>query len=273
MTKAKRMIAEELKLIDIVIEMLDARIPAASSNPLLAELIGGKTRVIVLNKSDLSDPAITGEWLRYYTENGLPAVLLDSVRGQGVKKLTEVLKQAAAPISSKWLARGVKNKSIRVMIAGIPNVGKSSLINRFLKSAKAQTADRPGVTKGKQWLKVAGGNLEILDTPGILWPKFDNSRVAFALAATGAIKDAAFDVEQAALLLLEFLRDKYPDGFACRYKLPLPVLSAAEDILAAVARQKGCLRSGGTVDLEAAAKHVLTDFRAGLLGRVSLEAV
>jgi ribosome biogenesis GTPase A len=272
MTKAKRMIAEELKLIDIVIEMLDARIPVASCNPLLAELIGGKTRVIVLNKSDLSDPAITGEWLRHYAESGLPAVLLDSARGRGVNKLMDALKQAAAPIEKKWLARGVKNKSIRVMIAGIPNVGKSSLINRFLKSAKAQAADRPGVTKGKQWLK-AGNNLEMLDTPGVLWPKFEDPHVAFALAATGAVRDAAFDVEQAALSLLEFLREKYPDSFACRYKLSLTALTAAEDVLAAVAKQKGCLRSGGAFDLEAAAKHVLTDFRAGLLGRISLEAV
>ncbi len=270
MTKAKRMIEAELKIIDVVVEMLDARAPYASSNPLLLETLGNKTKIIILNKIDLADPKTTSDWIKFFAEKGFLVVQLDANQGKGIKNLIDALKKAALPMTQKWLAKGVKNKSIRTMIAGIPNVGKSSLINRLLKSAKVKTADTPGVTRGKQWLSIGNG-LEILDTPGILWPKFEDQWVCFALAVTGAIKDEIFDMQQAALMLLDFLKENYLENIQQRYNITLTQLDSAEDMLMAIAKNRGCLLTGGLYDTKKVSQILLKDFRAGLLGKISLD--
>lgn len=270
MTKARRMMEQELKLIDVAVEMLDARIPYASSNPMLLEILGNKPRIIVLNKNDLADPIVTQKWIEYFALNDILTIQLDSAKGRGVKELLVALKKAAAPLTDKWLAKGVKNKTIRVMIAGIPNVGKSSLINRFANGAKVKTANKPGVTRGKQWLSV-GNNLEILDTPGILWPKFENQETAFALAVTGAVKDDVFDTEQAAFMLLDFLLENYPESIKNRYNLTEPMSRDTRIIWQEIASRRGCLRSGGVIDAIKVSQLLLKEFRAGLLGRVSLD--
>ncbi len=270
MTKAKRMIEESLKLVDVVVEMLDARIPYSSSNPLLLETLGKKPKIIALNKSDLADPETTYAWKDFFSGKGLFVVEIDSAKGKGLKELLAELKKAAAPVLQKWQARGVKNRPVRVMIAGIPNVGKSSLINRFAGGqAKVKIADKPGVTRGKQWINVAGG-LEILDTPGVLWPKFEDKSVAFSLAVTGAIKDEVFDMEEASRQLLDYLKAEYPDCLRQRYNIVLP-LPDGQSLLQAVAAKRGCLRPGGLPDEAKAAQLVLKEFRAGLLGRISLD--
>ena len=270
MTKAKRMMEQELKLIDVAVEMLDARIPYASSNPLLIETLGNKPRVIVLNKNDLADPIVTERWLHYYAQNDIQAIQLDSAKGKGVKELLATIKTVAAPVTQKWLARGVKNRNIRVMIAGIPNVGKSSLINRFANSAKVKTANKPGVTRGKQWLTVGNG-LEIMDTPGILWPKFEDQEIAFALAVTGAVKDEVFDTEQAAFLLLDFILEKYPENIRDRYKITQELPGNTQEVMLLIAAKRGCLRTGGSLDGLKVSQLILKEFRAGLLGRISLD--
>ncbi len=273
MTKAKRMIEENLKLVDVVVEMLDARIPQASSNPLLREVIGQKAKVIVLNKTDLADPAVTAGWLDFFAEKKLPVVQLDSAKGKGIKQLLAVLKETAEPILQKWRARGVKNRPVRAMIAGIPNVGKSSLIKRLSGGqAKVQIADRPGVTRGKQWI-IAGGGLEILDTPGVLWPKFEDKGAAFSLAVTGAIKDEVFDVEEAALLLLDYLLQEYPVCLSERYAVEPAAFVNAQELFAAIAIKRGCLLSGGLTDNKKTSQLILKEFRAGLLGRISLDKI
>lgn len=270
MTKAKRMMQEELKLIDVVVEMLDARIPLSSSNPLLIELINNKPKVIALNKTDLADDEITKSWIDFFVANDIPVVKIDSAKGQGVKSLVNILKDIAQPISDKWQARGVKNRNIRIMIVGIPNVGKSSLINRFAKSIKVRTADKPGVTRGKQWINVGNG-LDVLDTPGVLWPKFEDKKIAFDLAVTGAIKDEIFDTQDAAKLLVDFLLEYYPNNLIERYNLSLPLSDDTEEVVKLIAAKRGCLRAGGVIDEQKVSNLVLREFRDGLLGKISLE--
>lgn len=270
MTKAKRMMQEELKLIDVVVEMLDARIPLSSSNPLLIETIGNKPKVIALNKTDLADDEVTKNWLEFFSDNNLTVVKIDSAKGSGVKGLVNALKNIAQPITDKWQARGVKNRNIRTMIVGIPNVGKSSLINRFAKSAKVRTADKPGVTRGKQWINVGNG-LDVLDTPGVLWPKFEDKTAAFALAVTGAIKDDVFDAQEAAKLLVDFLIENYLEKLVERYKLVESFSLNVDEVLQLVASKRGCLRAGGLIDQQKVSYLMLKEFRDGLLGKISLE--
>lgn len=270
MTKAFRMMEKELKLIDVAVEMLDARIPYSSSNPKLLEILGEKPRIIALNKYDLADPYVTEEWVEHYAQSGIPVVFLNSAKGKGIKELLAAIKKAALPITEKWLKKGVKNKSIRVMITGIPNVGKSSLINRFLSTAKVRTENRPGVTRGKQWLSVGGG-LEILDTPGVLWPKFEDQEIAFALAITGAIRDEVFDIEQAVLMLVDFLLAEYPALLEQRYNIKIETKDDAEAVCAMIAGKRGCIRSGGVIDMVKTAQLILKEFRSGALGRITLE--
>lgn len=270
MTKAKRMMQEELKLIDVVVEMLDARIPLSSSNPLLIETIGNKPKVIALNKTDLADDEVTKNWLEFFSDNNLTVVKIDSAKGSGVKGLVNALKNIAQPITDKWQARGVKNRNIRTMIVGIPNVGKSSLINRFAKSVKVRTADKPGVTRGKQWINVGSG-LDVLDTPGVLWPKFEDKTAAFALAVTGAIKDDVFDAQEAAKLLVDFLIENYLEKLVERYKLVESFSLNVDEVLQLVASKRGCLRAGGLIDQQKVSYLMLKEFRDGLLGKISLE--
>lgn len=271
MAKAQRMIREQLSLIDVVIELLDARIPISSANPIIAELVGTKPRVVALNKADLAETGRTAEWIQHFRRLGLTTVTLDAASGKGAKELVSKVEQEASDKIARLTAKGIKGRAVRAMILGIPNVGKSSLINRLLGTATAKTGDRPGVTRGQQWLKV-GKNLELLDTPGVLWPKMDDQEVAFKLAVTGAIKDDIYDMEKVIFRLLEILQADYSERLQERYKLTQAELPEdTTELLALIGAKRGCLRSGGVVDEEKARRIILTDFRSGKLGQFTLD--
>ena len=271
MTKARKIITENLKLVDAVIELLDARIPYSSANPMLQEIISGKPRVVALNKADLADPVITRKWVDYFTQQGIKAVSIDSMTGKGTKQLVQAVEDMAREKTEKLLSRGaIKPRAARVMILGIPNVGKSSLINRLAGAVKAKAADKPGVTRAKQWIRI-GKNLELLDTPGILWPKFEDMTVGLKLAFTGAINDEAIDREQVVAVFLETMAKLYPERLRERYKLIDELPEQPMELLEMVGRKRGCLVKGGAVDLDKAQRIVFTDFRSGKLGVVSLD--
>lgn len=271
MTKARKIITENLKLVDAVIELLDARIPYSSANPMLQEIISGKPRVVALNKADLADPVITRKWVDYFTQQGIKAVSIDSMTGKGTKQLVQAVEDMAREKTEKLLSKGViKPRAARVMILGIPNVGKSSLINRLAGAVKAKAADKPGVTRAKQWIRI-GKNLELLDTPGILWPKFEDMTVGLKLAFTGAINDEAIDREQVVAVFLETMAKMYPERLRERYKLIDELPEQPMELLELVGRKRGCLVKGGAVDLDKAQRIVFTDFRSGKLGVVSLD--
>ncbi|MDR7865424.1 MAG: ribosome biogenesis GTPase YlqF [Sporomusaceae bacterium] len=270
MAKAQRMIREQLKLVDVAIELLDARIPAASANPVIDEVVGDKPRVVVLNKADLADPDGTERWLAFFRAQGREGIAVESLGGGGTKQLATRVEKAAAPMLARLAAKGIRPRAVRAMILGIPNVGKSSLINRLLGTATARTGDKPGVTRGQQWLKI-GRNLELLDTPGVLWPKLEDQEAAFRLAVTGAISDEVFDREKVVALLLNMLRNDYPDRLAARYNLTGSLPEDGLELLALVGTRRGCLRSGGVVDYEKAGRIVLSEFRDGKLGRFTLD--
>ena len=269
MKKAERLIQENLRLVDLVIELLDARIPASSQNPLLREILGDKARLIVLGKADLADKKSTDAWLKKFRDDNLSAVAVDAVKGTGIKNLISLAKSIAAPKTNKFARAGARPRSARVMIVGIPNVGKSSLINRLAGSNHVKIENRPGVTRAKQWIKISDG-LDLLDMPGILWPKFDDSDVALKLSWTYAISDEIHDLEPTVAKLLATLSEKIPSGLRERYKLDeLPV--DAHELLNLIGRKRGCLVKGGEIDLEKVLRLVLTDFRSGKLGRVTLD--
>lgn len=271
MTKARKIITENLKLVDAVIELLDARIPYSSANPMLQEIISGKPRVVALNKADLADPVITRKWVDYFTQQGIKAVSIDSMTGKGTKQLVQAVEDMAREKTEKLLSRGViKPRAARVMILGIPNVGKSSLINRLAGAVKAKAADKPGITRAKQWIRI-GKNLELLDTPGILWPKFEDMTVGLKLAFTGAINDEAIDRDQVVAVFLETMAKLYPERLRERYKLIDELPEQPMELLELVGRKRGCLVKGGAVDLDKAQRIVFTDFRSGKLGVVSLD--
>lgn len=272
MKKAQRLIEDNLKLVDVVIELLDARIPFSSANPMLAEIIKTKPRMIALNKIDLADPGMTKKWLNYFKAQGIIAVGIDSAKGRGMKQLVSAAEMLAKPKTEKFVAKGAKARSARCMILGIPNVGKSSLINRLAGAVKAKTADKPGVTRAKQWIKI-GSNLDLLDTPGILWPKFEDKTVGLKLAFTGAINDDIYDREQVTALLLEVMRRDYAARLIERFKFKGELPESGLDLLEAIGRKRGCLVKGGLVDLEKAQNIVLNEFRAGKLGLVTLDEV
>ena len=269
MRKAERLVKENLKLVDVVIELLDARIPMSSANPVLREIVGGKPRVIVLNKADLADEAATRAWVKHFAVQGITAVPVDAVKGRGVKELVQAIAKCAKPKTDKLVQHGAKARAARCMILGIPNVGKSSLINRLSGGSKTKVENRPGVTRAKQWIRI-GAQLELLDMPGILWPKFEDRQAALHLAFTGAINDNVYDVASVVLLLLDTLRMRYPSDLMERYRLEKELPSGME-LLEEIGRKRGCLRAGGKVDYEKAEQIVLTDFRSGLLGRVTLD--
>jgi len=267
MQKAKRLIIENLPLVDLVIELLDARIPISSQNPLLNELIGDKPRLIVLNKADLA--ANVDFSLKIFRENNFSAVAVDSVNGSGIKNLISLAKSLAKPKTNKFSKHGAKPRSARAMIVGIPNVGKSSLINRLAGMNHTKIENKPGVTRAKQWIKIADG-LDLLDMPGILYPKFDNPDVALKLSWTYAISDEIHDLEPAVCKLLETLAEKFPNGLIERYKIDnLP--ADGSEILNKIATKRGCIKKGGLIDTDKALKLVLADFRAGKLGKVFLD--
>ena len=271
MRKAERLVKENLKLVDVVAELLDARIPLSSANPVLREIIGGKPRLIVLNKADLADEAATRAWVKYFAAEGIAAVPMDAVKGRGVKELVQAIAKCAKPKTDKFVQHGAKARAARCMILGIPNVGKSSLINRLSGGAKTKVENRPGVTRAKQWIRL-GAQLELLDMPGILWPKFEDQQAALHLAFTGAINDNVYDVASVVLLLLDTLQKKYPSDLIERYRLDSE-LPCGIELLKEIGRKRGCLRAGGRIDDEKAQQIVLTDFRSGRLGRVTLDVL
>ena len=270
MVKARRIITENLKLVDVVIELLDARIPYSSANPMLQELTAGKPRLVALNKSDLADAAVTKRWLEHFRAAGIPAVAIDSMSGEGMKQLVRQTEDLARAKTEKFVSHGAKARAARVMILGIPNVGKSSLINRLAGAVKAKAADKPGVTRAKQWIKI-GSSLDLLDTPGILWPKFEDMTVGLKLAFTGAISDESYDMEKVVEVFLDTMRREYPERIRERYKLKEELPEEPRELLEAIGRKRGCLLKGGIIDMEKAQHIVMNEFRAGKLGLVSLD--
>ena len=271
MRKAERLVKENLKLVDVVVELLDARIPMSSANPVLREIVNGKPRLIVLNKADLADETATRAWVKYFAAEGLTAVPVDAGKGRGVKALVQAIAKFAKSKTNKLVHHGAKARAARCMILGIPNVGKSSLINRLSGGSKTKVENRPGVTRAKQWIRL-GAQLELLDMPGILWPKFEDQHAALHLAFTGAINDNVYDVASVVLLLLDTLRTAYPSDLMERYQLEGELPNGAA-LLEEIGRKRGCLRAGGKIDYEKAEQIVLTDFRSGHLGRVTLDVL
>jgi ribosome biogenesis GTPase A len=271
MTRAKRKIAEDLKLVDVVIELVDARIPMSSRNPDVDQIVGGKPRIIILNKSDLSDENANRLWIKYYTANNTRVILANSIKGTGLKEATTAAKLLMKEKIDRLKSKGLLVKTIRALIIGIPNVGKSTLINKMAGRAVAQTGDRPGVTKAKQWIKI-NPELELLDTPGILWPKFKDEQVALNLAFTGAIKDDILDVYELGIKLLERLQKDFFNNLKEKYKLDdshkeMPVYDLFNDI----GKKRGCMIAGGEIDIRRVAVLLLDDFRGGRIGKITLE--
>lgn len=271
MAKAKRLIEENLKVIDVVIELLDARIPFCSTNPMIKKIIGQKPSLIVLNKADLADPVVVKNWIAYYKAQGHLVIALDSKGGKGVKQLVTLTRQLARPKLEHWKKRGLKTRSVRTIILGIPNVGKSTLINKLSKSGAAKTADKPGETKGKQWVRIAD-QLELLDTPGVLWPKLENQLCAYRLAATGAISDTVFDMEEVVTKLVSELSEHYSELFKERYKFTV-IPDNPSQTIEEIGKRRGCILSGGVVDLEKTYKLILKEYREGRIGAISLDRV
>ena len=268
MKKARELVEENLKL--VVVELLDARIPAASANPMLREIIGDKPRVVALNKKDLADEKMTKRWLEHFRDEKLPAVALDSVTGKGMRELLSLIEKAAKYRTEKLVSKGVAARKARVMVLGIPNVGKSSLINRLAGAAKAKTADKPGVTRAKQWIRI-GADVDLLDTPGILWPKFEDPEVGLRLAFTGAVNDEIYDMENVAHLLLAALRRDHPERLQERFKFKEELPETTEALMDAIGRKRGCLLKGGRIDLEKVQHILLSEFRMGKFGKISLD--
>lgn len=270
MSKAKRMVVDNIKLVDVVIELLDARIPYSSANPMLREIIAEKPHLVVLNKADLADAAVTAQWIAYFKTKGIGTVAIDSLTGRGTKQVVKLSEDLARAKTQRFVGKGAVARSARAMILGIPNVGKSSLINRLAGAAKTKTADKPGVTRAKQWIKIAKG-LDLLDMPGILWPKFEDPSVGLHLAFTGAINDEIYDREQVVRLLVEKLQNSYPGCLQQRFNIAQDMPEEPSEILESIGKKRGCLLKGGTIDMEKVQRILLTEFRAGRLGKISLE--
>lgn len=270
MAKTRRMIQKNLPLVDAVAELLDARLPYSSRNPEFDRLTRKKPRLVILNKADMADPALTQKWIAYYQKRGAAVITADSKSGKGVKSFASALRTLLAPQLAAYAAKGMKGRPIRVMILGIPNVGKSSLINRLAGGKRAKTEDRAGVTRIPQWIKVEGG-VELLDTPGVLWPKLDDQDVACRLAFTGAIRDDILDKEALAARLLAILHRDYPQALLERYKIPTDADLQGFELLELLAKNRSMLLSGGMPNTERAAIAVIDEFRGVKLGRITLE--
>ena len=271
MAKTRRMISDNLKLVDVVIELLDARLPLSSRNPEIDNIVGSKPRISVLNKCDIADDAANNVWLDWFENKNITAFLADSRSGYGFSALSPAVDKVLEEKFERDRAKGIKRHSVKMMIVGIPNVGKSSFINRLSARSAAKTGDRPGVTTAKQWIRIAG-KYELLDTPGILWPKFESPECARRIAFTGGIKDEIIDVEELAFYLVGFLRDNYAQNLIDRYKLSeSDVEFESWDIVEAIGRKRGAVISGGEIDMRRASMLILDDFRSAKLGRITLE--
>lgn len=272
MAKTRRQMLENLKNIDLVCELVDARIPQVSRNPDMDEIAGDKPRMMILNRVDLADPEATRRWASFYRAQGYAVLETASQHGTGTGRFAAAARERLADKISAWNEKGQTGRAVRVMVVGIPNVGKSTFINRVLGRKSAKAADKPGVTRGAQWFRVPGG-IDLLDTPGILWPKFDDERVGILLAVTGAVKDDILDLETLACRLFELLAVRAPQAIVDRYKLTIPEQSdfLGYDLLQQAGRKRGFLISGGEIDTERMARILLDEFRGGVLGRITLE--
>lgn len=283
MAKTRRQITEDLKLIDVVIEILDARIPIASQNPDIRQITQNKKKVIVLNKSDLADEKDNQKWREYFIKKGCKAVLVDSNNGLGINEVIKQVQEVMSDEMQKHADKGRKGRKIRAMIVGIPNVGKSSFINRITKKTSAIVGNKPGVTKQKQWIHV-NENIELMDTPGVLWPKFENEEIALNLAYTGTIKDDILAITEIAYNLTEFLLENYQKNLLERYSLDEQIVNEIleqdqmeneniYEIMQLIGKKRGAIISGGNIDDEKTSKIILDDFRSGKLGRITIEKV
>ena len=271
MTKTRRQMEADLKLVDLVAEVIDARIPLSSRNPDIDGIVGDKPRLIVLNRADQADPAMNKVWGQYFRDRGFAVLETDSKSGSGVNQFSAVIKTALKEQIARWREKGQVGRPVRVMVVGVPNVGKSTFINKVARRKSAKAQDRPGVTRGKQWVSVDAG-LDLLDTPGILWPKFEDQSVGKKLAFTGAIKDEIMDAEGLACDLMTLLARRYPQALTERYKITPQNDMQGWELLEAAGKKRGFLVSGGEVDTERMAKVLLDEFRGGKLGRFTLEA-
>ncbi len=274
MAKTRRLITENLKSVDAVIEILDARIPYSSRNPEISRICAGKPTLILLNKASLADKSVTDYWANKYTNDFTTCIETDCISGQGISKIAPVLKQLCHEKVTRYEEKGMMGRAIKVMVVGIPNVGKSSLINKLCGTKKAKVENRPGVTLDKQWVTTSIG-IQLLDMPGVLWPKFEDAKVGENLAITGAIKDDVLDIEAIASALCGRLREMYPQLLASRYKLaevPSPDEMGDYDLLRLIGRKRGHLVSGGEIDTERTANMLIDEYRAAKIGRISLDA-
>lgn len=273
MTKAKRQMQEDIKLIDLVIELVDARIPVSSRNPDIDELGKNKSRLILMNKYDLADEAVSREWAEFFKKKGYFVVSLDSRSKVGMKNVTAVVMEACKEKIERDRKRGIKNRPVRAMVVGIPNVGKSTFINSYAGKACAKTGNKPGVTKGKQWIRL-NKNVELLDTPGILWPKFEDQMVGLRLALIGSIKDEILNIDELSLELIKILTANYPGVLTERYTTEENALKEdvePVEILKQIAENRKCISKGNELDYSKAAALVIDEFRSGKLGRITLE--
>ncbi|KZM57995.1 MAG: ribosome biogenesis GTPase YlqF [Bacillaceae bacterium] len=271
MAKARRQVVEKLKLIDIVYELVDARIPQSSRNPMIDDIIANKKRILILNKKDMADESITKEWIQYYKEQGIASIAIDSQTGSGLKQIVQLSKELLEKEREKMKAKGVKLRAIRALIVGIPNVGKSTLINRLAGRNIAKTGDRPGITKQQSWIKT-GKELELLDTPGILWPKFEDEEVGLKLAATGAIKDEILNLQDVAAYAMRYLIKHYPDRLMDRYQIDnLSNENEIVDLFDHIGKKRGCLSAGGLIDYDKTAEVFIRDVRTLKLGKISFD--
>ncbi|MBL3647196.1 ribosome biogenesis GTPase YlqF [Bacillus vallismortis] len=269
MAKARREVTEKLKLIDIVYELVDARIPMSSRNPMIEDILKNKPRIMLLNKADKADAAVTQQWKQHFENQGIRSLSINSVNGQGLNQIVPASKEILQEKFDRMRAKGVKPRAIRALIIGIPNVGKSTLINRLAKKNIAKTGDRPGITTSQQWVKV-GKELELLDTPGILWPKFEDELVGLRLAITGAIKDTILNLQDVAVFGLRFLEEHYPERLKERYSLDEIPEDIAE-LFDAIGEKRGCLMSGGLINYDKTTEVIIRDIRTEKFGRLSFE--
>lgn len=271
MAKTRRLISENLKLVDVVIELLDARLPLSSRNPEIDAIVGARPRIVVLNKCDMADSDANNKWLEYFNNRGITAILADCRTGYGFSAVAPAIDNVLKEKIERDKNRGIRRHSVKMMIVGIPNVGKSSFINRLSSRSATKTGNRPGVTTAKQWIRIAG-KYELLDTPGILWPKFESPEVARKIAFAGGIKDEIMDIEELAFYLIGFLKENYPQNLKLQYKLTDKDITEEDwDLVQIIGKKRGCIISGGETDTFRASKLILDDFRAAKLGKITLE--